>query len=468
MSVPYERLAPMISDDTDPAGSVEAGLAALLEAKEDFEHDVEPEPAPGLWPERRRDVAAGRRWSPGSPAFWRYGFPAAMAALALIAFVLFRHGLDDVLKSRSGTPQATNDDPSGPGWEAVTSRTPTLLVVQTGSDDKATGFAVLTLSSDRTGGVLVIPPSAAIPIPGVGAIRFDDSYARNGVEGVKASVELLLGAGLGEVAVIDSATWSSLTEPVGSIRVDNRDAVKIDGKVVFGTGSIAVEPADVGRYLSAPSGESDVNRLLRNENFWRAWIAAVRTSNTADDLPGETDSGIGRFVRGFAEREVQVVSFPSKGAGGGASAVFSADDLTLSAMVTQLIPFPVSPFPGVRLRARLLDGTGKYDHGVHLASSLVQAGTELVAIGNAKSFDVAVTQIVYYDDANAERVKKIASALGVGQATKSATALPGIDVDVILGADADAIMSRQGQPVVTSPPSSVGTTIIGGTRGATR
>ncbi len=34
--------------------------------------------------------------------------------------------------------------------------------------------------------------------------------------------------------------------------------------------------------------------------FWEAWITKVAEVGVADAVPGETDRGLGRFVRGLA------------------------------------------------------------------------------------------------------------------------------------------------------------------------
>ncbi len=466
MGDPYDGRARMTSDDTDPTGTVEAGLAALLAAQDEFERAAAAGNDPAAHRPPPRAARSARPGDAGVLSARRLvvAVPVAMLALALLAVALFARGWDEVRRGRAGQVVSETQDPTAPGWEALTTKTPTLLVIQTGADGKPTGFAVLAVSSEKTAGVLVIPPNGSFGIPGIGQVRFDDAYtSAGGITSSKAAIELLLGTGLGEVAVVDAVTWGALIGPTAPIEVENRDAVKIDGKVAYPTGPLALKPEDVGPYLSAGSGGRDeVNHLLRMEMFWRSWLAKIRQTGTADQLPGESGSGLGRFLRDVASRKVTVWSLPSKPIATGASTAFAADEAQLGAVMTELVPFPVSPQPGVRLRAKLLDGTGRYDHGIRVAPAVVAAGTELVAIGNARSFDVSETLLVYFDDEQKAKVEALAAKLGIGKPTRSQSPPVGVDVQVILGADADPLVNRSGQSVVTSPATVVGTTILGG------
>ena len=133
----------------------------------------------------------------------------------------------------------------------------------------------------------------------------------------------------------------------------------------------------------------------------------------------------------------------------------------VQALVAQLIPFPVSPIPGARLRVRILDGTGTLSHGVNAAPLLVKGGGQIDAVGNAMRFDYATTQLVYHDDEQRAAVEKLRAALGVGELVKTERGNDNADVTVILGKDFAASPAASKSSVLTPPPPAVGTTIIG-------
>lgn len=471
------------TDDTDPSGSVEAGLAALLADSGDFEQPATPKGAampaaatrkagPGSRPRPDGPRPAGAPGVQGRPSGarrppprrsslgWRIGFPLAVLVCALVAAVLFSSGWDQVRKMTGGVVVNEAKAPDQPGYEAFTIATPTLLVVQTDTDDQLVGVAVLALTGEGTGGVVVLPPGAVLAIPGVGASRLDDVYTANKVTGVKVSVELLLGVGLSDVAVVSAADWSTLTAPVAPIPLDNPDAiVDDDGRVRFPSGRIELAAADVGAFLAAPDrGETDVNLLLRLHNFWSSWLDEVVVTKTADQLPGESKNGLGHFVRTLAGGRIEVDELPGSPTVDAGRTVFSMDASAASALVAELIPFPVSPQAGTRLRVRLLDGTGRFGNGVDLAPSLVQAGAEVAVIGNAGAFGQATTTFTYADETLAPRVERLRATLGVGTVEKVAAAGQGVDVTIVLGADAADAVERAGHAVLTSPPQSSGTT----------
>ena len=76
------------------------------------------------------------------------------------------------------------------------------------------GVAVLSLTGEGTGGILLIPMNTVLQVPGVGPVRVDEAYKRGGVDGVKLTIEGLLGAGMQESVVVDDKRWADLTAPL--------------------------------------------------------------------------------------------------------------------------------------------------------------------------------------------------------------------------------------------------------------
>ena len=127
-------------------------------------------------------------------------------------------------------------------------------------------------------------------------------------------------------------------------------------------------------------------------------------------------------------------TLPVTEASPGPPELYRAPPAVASATVAELVPFPVGP-PGMRPTVRVLDGTGRLDHGETAAVSLGAAGAQVEVIGNAASFDEPITQLVYFDDTTRAEAERLRVALGVGQVVRSSER-SSVDITIILGADA--------------------------------
>jgi hypothetical protein len=443
-------------------------LDALAKAREEVRREAEARArvgaaASGKAPRATRKAAARRRRAPVSP-WWRYGFPMVLTLAILAVPVLFYAGYQTVLNSNEGRLVKLPSDAGQPGWEALTEATPTMLVTQVDDEGVPVGATVLSLTGDGTGSVLFIPMNTVLQVPGVGPVRMDEAYQRGGVDGLKLTVEGLLGAGMDETVVVDDEQWASLTQPTAPIVVNNTDAVANGfGKVLIPKGLVPLAPDQVGPFLGTSSrGEDDYNRLLRNENFWKSWLAKVAAApDDASALPGESDTGFGRFVRRLADSQVEMKTLPlQKVTLPTGDVVYAPVTEEVQSLVAQLIPFPVSPIPGQRLRVRVLDGTGTLDNGIGAAPTLVRGGGQIDAVGNAVRFDYPTTQFVYHADEHAAAVEELRAALGVGELVKTERGNDNADVTVILGQDYAALPAAVRGSVITSPPTVVGTSVV--------
>jgi hypothetical protein len=349
-------------------------------------------------------------------------------------------------------------DPAAPGFQIITEPTPTLLLVQTDAEGVANGLTVMSLTGESSGGLIFIPMTTVLELPGIGNIPLDAAAARAGLEGLQKAVEGVLGVGMAEVAVVDPQGWADLVAPLGSLEVQNPDDVKVAGEggekvVLFPKGPITLEPADVATYLETLSpGENDLNRLVRHQAFWDAWLRAVGTSDDPAVVPGESASGLGRFVRELGADRVDLGPLPVKGASipGSDLAVYLPVDEQVTSLVARVVPFPIGAPPGARPRVRLLDGTGTLDHGLGAVGTVVAAGGQVDQIGNADAFDAAVTTFQYADDARLPEVQRLRDAFGLGEVVKISTSQPAIDVTVVLGADYAAQPPPTLAPVTTA------------------
>ena len=392
----------------------------------------------------RRDPAGGR-----TSSWWRIGYPIVIALLVVAVPVLVLMGKDAILDSTGGNLVERVEDPALPGYEALTEPTPTLLVVHERADGSLGSASVLSLTGPTAGGVVVLPPDLVVDVDGQQGQALAQAYQAGGVDGVRSLVEVELHAAMDEVRLVDDAGWATLTGPLGGVTVDNPDEVVLvaaDGTTAtLPRGELALAPEQVGPYLAAANpGESDVNRMLRIQRLWTGWLQGVAAAeDQAAVIPGELDSGLGRFARALGVAQVEIVTLPVQQLPlpGSDAVIFVGVDDEVARLVARLVPFPVGSPPGSRLRVRLLDGTGRLDTGLAGVRGVVSQGGEVPAVGNAASFDVATTQLIYVDEARRAEVERLRDALGVGEVVKSEEVGDAVDVTVILGADAEAALA---------------------------
>jgi hypothetical protein len=369
---------------------------------------------------------------------------AAGAALAVVGVATVRNSTI----GRYDTALARAD----PGYQAYVVPTPTMAAVQVGGDGNLVSMAVLSLEpDDRGGGVIVVPPSAVVPAdPDASepAPTLAEVYRDRGAAAAVAALARVVTVGVSDYVVIDDAHWERLVSPVAPVEVTLDQPVGD-----WPAGTVTIPAADVGRFLSAEgAGESDIDRLDRQQQFWGAWLDRIGDAGE-DAVPGEVDTGLGRFVRGIARGPTTAAALPvvqddAGTAGGGQRLVTESPQL--EALVTRAVPFPVAPEPGRRIRVRLLNGTPDPTLTQAAAPALVEAGAEITIVGNAPSFDVAHTMVAYAGRARIAAAGWLAAKAGIDRiedvSVGGEAPLPSpddeIDVTVILGADARELTRR--------------------------
>lgn len=404
-------------------------------------------------PDRSTEPAAGppsvtrpRSWR------WRYGFPAALVVLVIAIPVLIFAGSKTVLSSTSGRFVRTVTDPAAPGWQAVVEATPTELVVMLDEQGRLNGLTLLSLTGEGVGGVVQLSALTLAPnAPGEQDTMLYETYRTQGLPALVAATERVLGTSVGSVDTIEPQEWAGLVGPVSPIAVSNPDPVSktVDGvtQVVFPKGTIDIPADQVWTYLSTLNpGENDLNRQVRLGAFWHAWFQKVDAgADQPGVVPGEVDSGLGRFVRTLARDQVQYANFPvsTLRVPGSTLDVFLPRVDEGRVLMAAMVPLPHGP-EGTRVRLTVLDGTGRLDHGLAAATKLAGNGGQIEKIGNATSFDEATTQFIYYDEAQRPAVQKLRDALGVGELVKSADQGAVVDATVTLGADYLAVAGGAG------------------------
>lgn len=430
---PGERPAePGGADVEAPADATDTGTAPDEPEAHDAEAD-DTDHAPGASPD-----GAGRR-----------PVPLASVVSAVVLVALFAAGIGlayagtrIIRSSTEGEVLEPVDDPTAPGFEALVEPTPTLAVLHD-LDGEIDAITVLTLPSPDSGGggVVFVPTRVIADMPIFGVAPIEAGYDLGTAQVQAEVVGDVLGAGIGEVAVVDAERWAGLVAPVAPLVVDNPDDLYVDDELRFPAGEIELEADDVGPYLEARvEGQSELARLFRHETLWRAWLTAVQDAGRAEAVPGELESGVGHFVRELARGTTVLERLPVEEGSSEEFAdepTFVTDPEAVEALVAELIPFPRSPRPGVRERVRVLNGTDDLEAARRAAPELPPVGVEVVIVGNASRFDHETTTIAYVGPEHEEAARAIRDVLGAGEVLQDPRPSDVVDITVTLGADHD-------------------------------
>ena len=400
------------------------------------------------------DVSSSNFRHRRSSRWWRYGFPIALVLLFAAVPILVYVGAQVVLKSNDGRLIPSTADPNQPGWQATVPPTPTMVLATVNDKGGLSSVALLALTSDKVGSVVLIPADTQTSVDGT-PMTLVAAYRLGGQQRLKRAVESITGAGIDEIMLANSGNWEELVTPAGALTFDNPDNVIVDGSMLFPEGRLTVPPSKVGAFVESRNwAEDDTNRLLRQEYLWKAWFAKIGADPGSTAVPGEVDSGIGRYLKALSHETVdfevlpvQVHALTTAYAG-----VYLPLPGQVRALIGQVIPFPTSATPGDRPRIRVFDGTGRLGHGLAAAHNLALAGAQIDSIGNASSFHVAHTQLIVASEQERAAAEKLREVLGVGTVVVDGGADDTIDITVVLGAD--AIGRPQAESTTLAPSTS--------------
>ena len=200
--------------------------------------------------------------------------------------------------SRAGKTVSTVTDPAAPGFEAFLEPTPTLAAhAQRRGDACVDRGARPELGRRRRLRAARVPgslrahartmPSASSASPGSPAIPSAVAAAAAG------AARLRHHGGRRWSTRRGGRSWSRRWPRSSSTTRRRRDLPRRSARP---------HADQVGPYLAAvDEGESpQLARCIRQRAFYRAWMDAVAASSDPAAVPGELESGIGRFVRGLA------------------------------------------------------------------------------------------------------------------------------------------------------------------------
>lgn len=372
---------------------------------------------------------------------------AGIGVLTVAGTALALVGLSEVRTSTAGRYEETLG-PTDPGYQAYVVPTPTMGVLHRAADGTLAGAALLALESGDDGGSVTLVPPATIVSDATGDTTVADVYRDEGAAASAEALGIAVAVGVADHVEVDDAQWSQLVGPVGPVEFT------LDAPVgEWEAGRVALDADEVGRFLSARAdGETDLDRVERQELFWNAWLPLVGEEG-AGALPGEVGTGIGRFVLGVARGGGSAAELPVRRYESGESVLFRPDGSRLGEFVSLTVPYPVAAVPGGRIRVRLLDGTDDPGLRAAFARALVASSAQISIVGNATSFDVAETSFVYFGEDRAPLAEWLRENIGGGRVEETPNGQDGqvssddeIDVTVILGQDAEDLIGEVEDP----------------------
>ncbi|MGY6500345.1 MAG: LytR C-terminal domain-containing protein [Acidimicrobiales bacterium] len=375
-------------------------------------------------------------------AIWSVLFVLAAVSIPVLGYI----GVRSLLDSRDGEVINPVEDPTQPGYQALVSPSPTLLVVHTGPAGELVGAAVLALAGegdDTTpagGSVLLVPPPTVVDVPEIGPLTLGYVHAFNGLDATVALTEIVLRMGIDDVVELRGDDWARLVEPLGALPITNPDELRADdGSVAFAAGPLELASGDVGAYLEAVEGdESPLNRVLRQELVWDAWLTALDGDPGGLALGGEQDQGLARFLPELAGGTHRIATLPGQLDGlddPDAGVAFTPDEDAVDVLIPQLVPFPSGARSGDRLLVRVLDGSGRPEVVAPAVRRVASGGGQVTVIGNADRFGEDATRVIIASEGQRDAADAVVEALGVGSVQVNDQLDEDDAITVILGSD---------------------------------
>ena len=380
----------------------------------------------------QRDSSSASEKSSGR--FWSFWFPASVIGAVVLLPLLVWFGFRTILQSTDGDLVKRVTDPAAPGYEAAVDYTPTNIVYQLDADGQVTSTFIDAQTSQTSTGLLFLPPGLMVKTE-FGDYPIWNLYQLVGADVTSSNLSGVVKLGFQESTVLTAAELTAVQQPFGSLTFTIPDPVRsASGAQLFAQGTVTVSPQQAPTFLSARGPrEPEVNRMLRQEQYWKAFAAAYKKAPQLLNVP--VDRGIGRVIATFNVAQLSVESIPVMAAQSFPNQPprFVANEDGTARVVANIVPFPDGG--GSRPRLRVLDGTGQLNNGVDVALLLAANGGQIAKIGNAKSFGIAETEVVYYDGTSEETAQKFLDVLGVGKLSKSDKSNAAGDIVVILGED---------------------------------
>jgi hypothetical protein len=331
----------------------------------------------------------------------------------------------------------TNDDDSGnragTGPDAPATTRNTGLLIQRSADGQLAG-ATLFVDSTGHGDVMFLPPGTMATAPSLGLVPLRETLDARSHDLLVSTVENLLGTRVTSIADVTVGQLTEAVAPAAPLRVEVPAAVeRRDGdriETVFEPGPAELTAQQVGDFLDLPA-ESDLDRLVRHQAFWEAWLGAIHADRRVAPAGTLPDAFREQLLR-LAASEVDYHVLPVKTVSG-ADGLYQVERTGLGSLLTRILPG--TPTWAQRITVQILNGTGTPGITQRFIEPLVDAGARVALSGNADRFGYTKTQVLYYEDSHADDARRVQAALGIGEVVKSRSAQRVVAVTVVVGAD---------------------------------
>ncbi|MDG2111771.1 MAG: LCP family protein [Actinomycetota bacterium] len=329
-------------------------------------------------------------------------------------------------------------DPSVDGLPSAIAAGPASLVVQLDEGGAAVAFTLLTLDGEQGGTTVLLPASTMVEIPGFGLDKLSRAVELGGVQLAELSLRNLLSIDLEHVAVLSPDDWTDLGRTLDRVEVDNParlDAVDVNGRVevLWPRGQVDVEAVDMASFLAGRAiGETDLERLVRHQRFWTAYLdARLDIVGVVVDPYHDFESFLDEAAVRSSELDYRILPVETLG---GPAELYRVDAGGLSDLIAIIAPEQASASTA-RVRLQLLNGVGTPGLAEPVTALLLPTGAVVQLTGNALEFDHDVTQIVYYRDEHVASALRIRDELGLGEVVKQRDPIDVVDITVVIGRD---------------------------------
>jgi len=371
--------------------------------------------------------------------WWMWGVPFITVALVAGIVLLVLDATDAILTSADGDLDEVIIDPDAPGYETFVNSTPSHLSMIESSNGSLVSVSIISLfPNDEGGSLVVLPPELVISEE----ITLKQIYEADSSEGVEFVISEFVNIGFDSVAVLKDDFWVEHFSRIGSLPITIEDSLTISENeeqvVVFESGNVTVPAEQIGEFLAwINEGESPYNRWLRHQNFWVAWVSELATRSNGP-VQSDSEEEFLRMINGLSNGEMVLLELELLERED-TSDSFSIDQNRAEELLLQMIPFPKAAYAGSRAKIKLLDGVGDLDLPNGYVPSLVSVGGQIMLLGNAESYGVETTQIIYHDKIFEEFVNNFSDVLEGAELTYDPVAETAVDVTVIIGQNSLAI-----------------------------
>ena len=366
--------------------------------------------------------------------WWNWLLPLAILGLGLAALLLVRDATDAILESTDGDFTEIILDPLAPGFESYVTSTPTHLLGLKGANGELVSIALLALFADDIGGTAIVFPvdlliaedaSISEKYLTVSEPEFISELGRYLKLGFNAS-SFLTEEDLVKYFQVATPLVVALNDPL--IELDDGEP-----QIIYESGELALLPSEIYSYLSWESdNESGYNKWLRHKNFWESWLSSLKTDETETLANEWPERELNRMFRGISSGNLLIQNLNLFEVQDSNKYLRLEEDF-LSALLLEVVPFPIAPYENGRAKVKLLDGIGGIDMVNTFVPKLVSAGAEIKLIGNAQQFGAPKTLITYYDEAYLNFAEAFSEAIAGSSIEFEPLSESAVDVTVLIG-----------------------------------